>query len=124
MTYQILCSRKATRFRSQNTLLSRKGYLTLALSRGQSKSRILLRLGAEGMMIETALNLFSFIFTFRIEICRNPHDRQLCKKISAVQIFSRKQCLSLQNFRTNMKFPHELAKFTHLFILKFMLFHR
>ena len=56
-TNQILCYKKATWSRSQNNFLFRKGYLTLALSRGQSKSRILLRFWAEMLLIETVMNM-------------------------------------------------------------------
>ena len=48
----------------------------------------------------------------RVEICR---DRRSCKIVSSCVIFSRKQRISLQDLRRNMKFTHIFGKFTHTF---------
>ena len=39
----------------------------------------------------------------RLEICRGRRDRRLCKILFSCVIFSRKQCISLQNLHINMK---------------------
>ena len=58
---------------------------------------------------------FILMISSRLEICRDRHDRRSCKNFSSCVNFSRKQCVSLKNLRTNVKFPHEYGKFTHLF---------
>ena len=52
---------------------------------------------------------------FRLEICRDRRDRRLCKIVSCCVIFSRKQRVSFQNLRRNMRFTHIFGKFTHTF---------
>ena len=51
----------------------------------------------------------------RLEICRDRHDRRSCKFFSTCVNFSRKQRVSLQNLRRNMKFTHFFGMFTHTF---------
>ena len=60
----------------------------------------------------TAQIVISMTVTYRLEICR---DQRSCKIISSCVIFSRKQRVSLQNLRENMKFTHIFGKFTHTF---------
>ena len=51
----------------------------------------------------------------RLEISRDRRDRRSCKFFSSCVIFSRKQRVSLQNLRRNMKFTHMFGKLTHTF---------
>ena len=51
----------------------------------------------------------------RLEITRNRRDRRLCKIVSSCVILSRKQRISMQDLRRDMKFSHIFDKFTQLF---------
>ena len=53
--------------------------------------------------------------------CCDCHDRRSWKNSSCVNL-SRKQCVSLQNLRRNMKFTHLFGKFTHPFLQNYWTF--